>query len=191
MLQRDFSCSGQRSDERGVTLIELIVTIVVVGVLAAVAIPSFTDFFKRQRVVGAASELSSLMSYARAESLKSDEAVTLTVKDPVSGQWCFGLVVSTSPCDCDTGVGANSCRVDGVLRTSSYEAFSGVSITISPAATSIAMQYDPVRGTVNTVPKIGVQIDSDFALEVQSTKLGRASLCVPAGSTIAGYESCL
>lgn len=188
MEQMDFSGFAQHARQQGVTLIELVVTVVVVGILAAIAVPSFTDFFKKQRVVGASSELSSLMSYARAQSLKRDEAMTITVKDPVSGQWCFGLVVSTAPCDCDAG--SNSCLVDGVLRTSNFEAFPDVSISISPAATSVTMQYDPVRGTVSTVPDIEFQTNSDFSLEVQSTKLGRASLCVPTGSTIGGYEPC-
>jgi type IV pilus assembly protein PilE len=45
---------------RGFTLIELMITVVVIGILAAVAYPSYTDYIRRGKISQATSELSAM-----------------------------------------------------------------------------------------------------------------------------------
>ena len=53
----------------GVTLVELMITITVVGIVLAVGVPGFSAFFQNSRMTGAANDLVSSMHLARSEAL--------------------------------------------------------------------------------------------------------------------------
>lgn len=55
---------------KGFTAIELMVTVAILGVLAAIAAPSFTPLIERWRVRQVAEELQSTLYYARSEAIK-------------------------------------------------------------------------------------------------------------------------
>ena len=55
---------------RGFTLIELVVTVAVVAILAAVAFPGMGDFIDRQRLVGQTLAIADLAQTARSEAIK-------------------------------------------------------------------------------------------------------------------------
>ena len=65
------------SSQRGVTLLELIIVLVIVAVLAAVAGPSFQDTIKRNRKLYTLEDTLALLSYARTEAVTRSLAVTV------------------------------------------------------------------------------------------------------------------
>ena len=85
--------------QRGVTLIELLVTISIAAILLAIGVPSMGDFMRSSRVSGATNELAALLYLARSEAVK--RAVNVTVcpdsdSDSVceaTTDWNDGLVV--------------------------------------------------------------------------------------------------
>ena len=75
---------------RGFTLVELIVTVTIVGVVAALAVPALRELALQQYVRSAASDLQTALFFARSEAIK--RAVDVQVV-PTSGKWTQGWVV--------------------------------------------------------------------------------------------------
>jgi type IV fimbrial biogenesis protein FimT len=77
----------------GFTLLELLTTIAVAAVLAALSIPMYTSFVRNQRVKTAAFDLSYALTLARGEALKRNSPVTVSAS---TNGWKFGWSVSTT-----------------------------------------------------------------------------------------------
>lgn len=98
----------RRLHSGGFTLIELMVTIAVLAVLLAAAIPAFVDFRERAAVRGAGAELVSFWADAKLEAVKRDTPVTVVLRKTASGAMCLGASTTGAACACET---ANACDV--------------------------------------------------------------------------------
>ncbi|TXI95049.1 MAG: prepilin-type N-terminal cleavage/methylation domain-containing protein [Burkholderiaceae bacterium] len=99
------STSRKSRLQAGVTLVELLVVIVITGVLASVAIPSYRSMVVSNRVSGMVSDLHSALLLARSEALKrgttisvcktSNASATAPLCDPTAGSlgWATGWIV--------------------------------------------------------------------------------------------------
>lgn len=76
--------------QQGITLIELMVTVSVLAVLAAVAAPSFTPLMERWRVRSAAEDLQASIYFARSEAIKRGGGITIA---PIDDDWSNGWEV--------------------------------------------------------------------------------------------------
>ncbi len=79
-------CTGNK--ENGFTVIELLVGITIVGILTAVALPSFNDFMTELRVNNEISELNRLILTARNNAVNSGNNVIICPLSPkCSANW--------------------------------------------------------------------------------------------------------
>lgn len=174
--------------QRGITLIELIVTVAVIAIIATVAVPSFTDMMTRARLVGAAQTVHGELQRARSVAIKKDEIVY--VYSGASGaNWCVALSDVSAGCDC------NSCTLNENGSAQSYvtRASDFANVNMIPPVVSGSFGFDPDLGMVTPSTNGVFHFSSGgMDLDVRFTRLGRFNLCYPAGSpSVLGYEECL
>lgn len=89
---------GAAARARGFTITELMITVTVLGILSAFALPSLTNFVRDQRVKTATSDVYASVIYARSEAIKRNENVALCASTTgtscsSSTNWATGWVV--------------------------------------------------------------------------------------------------
>ena len=85
--RRSRAAAGGRWRQRGFTLIELMVVVVLLAILSSIAGPSFRSFIGTMNSKSAAFDLIGDLTAARAEAIKRNAAVAIT---PVGGSWVNG-----------------------------------------------------------------------------------------------------
>jgi len=81
----------------GYTLMELMITLLIVSILGAVAVPSMRSFVQDERLVSQLNSLLSHLQYARSEALTEHQQVVLCVSSDAStctsGSWENGWII--------------------------------------------------------------------------------------------------
>jgi type IV fimbrial biogenesis protein FimT len=124
--------------QRGFTIIEVLLVIVIMGVMLTIAAPSFVAYTSSQKVKTASFDIYAAMLFARSEAIKRRTNVTIT---PVSSDWKNGWTVH-----------ATIASVDTTLRA--QDALSGVIFTTT--STSVVYRLDG-RLTVGTPVSMLIQ----------------------------------
>jgi type IV fimbrial biogenesis protein FimT len=180
---------------RGFTMVELMITVAVLGILAAFAVPSMTDFYDRKRLVSQTEAISNLIQIARSEAIKHPSAaaadlVTATVKP--AAPWFVGLRNggacdnSGTPCQLIEG-GTNVTRVVTATECT------GCTMTSPGAQATIIFDLRGMvtdgAGNAGTAQSITLQSPKGKQLRTAVSAIGRITICSPSG-TVSGYPSC-
>ena len=74
-LQHQYACRWP-AKARGFTLVELMVTVAVLGILAVIAVPSMTGMINNSRVRGQSEEITAALQLARSEAVRRNQRIT-------------------------------------------------------------------------------------------------------------------
>lgn len=99
------------STHRGFTMIELLITVVILAVLAAIAVPSMREFIARQRVESIAKELATDLRYLRTQAIqrRRDVQIRFGSNTDMTCYVLFGFGSGSFNCDCARADGLPAC----------------------------------------------------------------------------------
>lgn len=165
-------------DNKGFTVIELMVSVAIVGILIAVAAPNMSSYWHEGRLVSATEAIYSQIQLARSVALAKNEDVD--VRFPATGAgWCMGITENdTASCTC------GSCSITGmpdkVLISNDYP---NTEVTVSNGVSTFTMPRGVVTGAGNVVVKLSSGEQATINLSI----LGRVSVC---SSDLNQYKDC-
>lgn len=87
--------SNEQTNSLGFTMVELIVTISIAGILMGIAIPSFTSIVRSTRLTTYANELVASLNLARSEAVKRGVQVSIRRKGSTNQNWDAGWDIFT------------------------------------------------------------------------------------------------
>lgn len=184
-------------NSRGLTLIELLIGLVIVGVLAALVAPAFNDMVLRQRVRGVNAQLVTDLQFARAEAAARSQWARIRFRSNAT-QTCYTIFTSTMNSKrCDCLLGAGSACTDAAtreVRTQSVPNSTGVFVGV-PTGQATAFAFDHIAGGIVSIPTddsssalgsytVNVYADTSRALRNVLNQSGRVTVCAPAGSAM-------
>jgi type IV fimbrial biogenesis protein FimT len=135
--------------ERGFNLIEILVTLTVLGVLIALGAPSLAEFLQNQQIRAGAEAIVNGLQVARGEAIRRNLAVQ-AVLEPGSAGWTTGWTVceaTVEPCD-STTLTTDATKV--IQHRSAEEGTSIATVTGVDAAgaAAVAVTFSPLGSVV-------------------------------------------
>lgn len=170
-----------RRPQGGFTLVELMVTVVVIAILAAVALPSFQDMQARTRVKAAAENIYSNIQYARSEGIKQNRGLAASIA--TGADWCVGITNDLAGCDCGTP-GDCSFAVNG--NAQEFNSLGTNYPTTSLATATTLVRFDGQRGMTTDNSTITLSGENNYSARIVISRMGRISLC----GNMGGYPAC-
>lgn len=191
---------------RGLTLIELMVIVAIVGVLLTLAAPSFRDFILMQRLKAVHAQLVTDLQLARSEAAARNLIVNVRVIGAgASGSVsCYTLFTDTGwdyrfgpslRCNCTQPEGSR-CTMAGTTEIRTVQVPRSRNVVFSiPAGSPSAVGYEPATGGMvlttdeggNVVARsmtVITAIDAPRSLAAVVGPSGRPTVCRPTGSTM-------
>lgn len=176
---------------RGFTLVELMIALVVLGMLAAVALPSIRDFMLVQRLKSINAQVITDLQFARTEAVSRNTWLRVAFASNES-LTCYSLyttnpgIGNTVICNCAHGPGL-ACPT-GATEVRTVQIPRSQSVTVMPAGDILEFAYDNVTGQIYEIPTdtasvampgyaIDTGISSTRKLRTTVGRTGRPTAC--------------
>ncbi len=175
--------------QRGLTLIELMVVVTVLGILMMFAIPSYSGWLERTRVRSAAQALHEGIQLARTEALSRNASVRFSLAP--TGAWHIS---------CDSVSGSSGCADTGALHSrpaGEGRGFYMLKVNDTDVAgcgcnkTVVFLPHgSPDTTAAGYISKLDVialssadDTSSSRAMQINLSPFGRTRMCYPYGAT--------
>ena len=180
---------------RGFSVVELLMSLVLVAIGTALALPSYRDMVEKRQVTNAAEQLASFVNSAQGLAMKTNRVVTVEYTYADGDDWCVGATLE-SECVCDAPESESYCKIDSQAFVLNNTHTGNLDLMHSMGSGGDgSWSFDPVRGlAAGIVEPLTMELRSpsgDFRLNLMVNEVGRVILCSGDSShAVPGYEPC-
>jgi type IV fimbrial biogenesis protein FimT len=115
------------------------VVVAILGIVVALALPSFKNTLEGRRLVGARDNLISDIQFARSEALKQNQIVQFQFN---TATWCYGIDDDGANCDCTNPA---SCTINTIQKAENGSSYKDVLLSVTGFA-GTTINFDARRG---------------------------------------------
>ena len=171
----------RRAQQIGFTLIELMVSIAILGIVLSIAIPSFSDFLEKKRLEGTANEYLGLLHFAKSETIKRNSATFIIATRASANDWSISAT-TTPTCTLNT-----ACDLKTLNSTMAKSISANSDLTLLNGASIEARRLLPTFATTRSI----IFSTDNYSLQANWTITGLNQLCIPTGAnSFGGYAAC-
>jgi len=173
---------------KGYSFIEVIIILGIIGIIASIAISSYSNSISTTHLKNTANQIYSDLKLAKSEALKQNKTIFVSFSGN-NTNWCYG-VNEDSPCNCNE---KNSCQLYDVEKVVSSDELNNIQLQKAKfAGGGTSTAFDPNRGFAigNGVRNgsIWLKANNDNQVAIIINRMGRVRYCSP---QLAGYsKSC-
>lgn len=185
------------SRQRGFSIVELMMSVMLMAIGAALALPSYRDMVEKRQITNGAEQMAAFINTAQGVAMKTNRLVTVSYTRVGNDEWCIGAVSGGNACDCTVAYtdppAANYCQIASqpFVLDNSHAADRELVYSISGAG---AYAFDPVRGLASADNPLTMELRSPseaFRLNLVVNRTGRVILCSASAShAVPGYAVC-
>ena len=182
--------------QRGFSLVEVLMSVVLMGIGMALALPSYRDMVEKRQVTNGAEQVASFINTAQGVAMKTNQVVTVSYSRTDADDWCIGAVSGATPCNCtvtdDTADDFCQIAAQPYLLNNAH---AGDRDLVHSVTGDGAYAFDPIRGLfMDLDDSLTMELRSqsdDFRLNVMVNNTGRVILCSSsADHAVPGYAVC-
>jgi len=178
MLEELMLQNSRFVSNKGFTLVELLIAIVIIGILAAIGVPSFQALMDKKRLQGAVDNVLADLRYVQSESVKQNRDISVTFTEGSSWAYSFSPVLSVGVTASGGNYRGTSMVVSATDKVITFEAKRSTISQGDTTKTAIGASLKVVELTSANGLKLGIEIDAG----------SRMGICT--ASAVAGYPSC-
>lgn len=184
--------------QRGFTMVEVIMSVVLLAIGTALALPSYRDMVEKRQVTNGAEQLASFINMAQGVAMKTNQVVTISYDKSHHDEWCVGAVSGTTACDCyETDPGESDfCEIASQPFVLNNTHTGNIELMHEMDGDG-SYAFDPIRGLlVDLDDSFTAELHSpnrDFRLNLMVNNTGRVILCNDLSrhsQGVPGYEEC-
>ncbi|WP_288842082.1 GspH/FimT family pseudopilin [uncultured Deefgea sp.] len=163
----------------GFTLIELMITVLLLSIVLAIAAPNFISWINNSRVKSTTENMAQDLIMARTEAIRRNKPTRLDVRSN-----CYGITIKNTACNCSITDTSNSayCEIKQVSTTA------GTELTVDTGHFN-SLIFDSIRGmpatssfgTLSSEQNVSIS-NSSYTAKLKLNIIGNVCISSPSGA---------